>query len=1425
VNACYTCYLKKGRINYLFLRARNLFFVVAFFLFQQALFSQTFYRSYGQTTVNEGGQSMATLSDGNLVVAGHKGDSAFVMKINPTGDVLWTRTFKPQAGAQNIIQGIAVTPDNFIIGTGNTNSGVNFYSFYFKIDLNGTIQWMKQFAQTQTIYFRRMWAKSSSEYILHGAYFDNNSNPYGDEMWKRIDAATGAVIYTSPRINISTPAYVDDMYSSVIGRGEASYITGRMYLSGNTPTGMRAYITKADAAGTYLWSRYLMQTTAQSARVYGTDIIYDNDSLIVGYTGDVNAASGNYTVGLIKTDTLGIVKWAKNYQLAGSSTEFCLKVLTTATGYVMTGVRSGGASDFFILSVDKQGNLLWAKAYGTTANETLTINNTSNSTILNGDIYFTGATISGANSDLVVARVDSDGNLGCLTPATINVTVTNNPINSSLCTVSTLTASVAVSTSTAFGSVPMNNNCPVLNLGNDTSICTPHTLNATVPGATQYTWSDGSALPALNVTVPGTYWVTVLAGCCIVRDTIVIASQAPQANVLAVPSTCSLDYSFSVNTSNTITSYQWDFGDGASSASAAPSHGYANAGTYTASVTIITACGTATFDTVITVQPSNVQSGFTYIISPCLGNEVHFSNTSANATDYEWHFGDALTSTSQDPVHTYSAPGTYTVILIAHPATPCADTTSSIVTVYAPPQAQFTAMLVNCSYDVNFTGTSLNSTQYTWDFGDTNTSALQDPVHTYNAPGTYTITLIADSAGVCADTISQTITIPDIYPLAAFSTSSFICADSTVFSNSSVNAQNYLWDFGDGSAISAAVSPVHTYGAGTYTVQLIAYNTTCNTTDTVQHVITVNALPTLSVSDTSICIGGTAVLNVSGALSYLWSDSQIGSPVQVSPLVTTSYTVTGTDGNTCSSTAIVLVTVNLLPVLTVSDTAICTGQTVVLTAVSSVSDYVWSTGETTDQISVSPVSFTSYAVTSTDANGCTASAIADVTVNSLPVVMTNQAIICIGSAAELTAEGASTYLWSTGETSGTIFVSPLSDNVYAVTGTDNNGCSASSTALVTVLPVPVASLINDTVLCSVTSLLLNVADGGNTVLWNTGATSNSITATQPGEYWVMLSNGICSDRDTVNVQFFDPPDLGSDQTHCEGEVVTLSANSANPTYVWSTGSVSSSATIGTSGMYWVDVSLGTCYARDSVTIKFLAVPNVNLGSDTALCDQQFTDSLLLDAGAMPSVTYLWNTGDTTQMIAASSVGTYWVLVANGICTDMDTLTISRFEGIELGEKQLLCAQEELMLIPKLARNVPSVYTWSTGETTPSISVGGPGTYIVFVDQGECIFVDSVEVAGSISEGALYVPNTFTPGPDYINDVFYAEGEAISSFTMKIYNRWGELIFESHKQSDGWDGTYKGKLVQMDTYIWIIDYITDCSEEMSIRKSGVVTVIR
>jgi hypothetical protein len=275
----------------------------------------------------------------------------------------------------------------------------------------------------------------------------------------------------------------------------------------------------------------------------------------------------------------------------------------------------------------------------------------------------------------------------------------------------------------------------------------------------------------------------------------------------------------------------------------------------------------------------------------------------------------------------------------------------------------------------------------------------------------------------------------------------------------------------------------------------------------------VNALPTLSASasNSSVCEGAAITLNASGAQTYDWQPiNQTGSAVSDTPASTTTYTVTGVDANGCSNSSLVTVTVNPAPVVTAtaSSSSICPGGQVTLDATGA-QTYDWQPiNQPGSTVVDAPASTTTYTLTGTDANGCTNTTTIVVTVNANPnVIATGDVSVCEGSSATLTATGASSYSWQpNGQTSGTITENPATTTTYTVTGTDANGCTGSTTWTVTVNPLPStpAIIVNGaTLTCSVSGASYQWYLNGNPIA---GATSQSYTATQTGDYTVVVTD-------------------------------------------------------------------------------------------------------------------------------------------------------------------------------------------------------------------------------------------------------------------------------------------------------------------------------
>ena len=409
--------------------------------------------------------------------------------------------------------------------------------------------------------------------------------------------------------------------------------------------------------------------------------------------------------------------------------------------------------------------------------------------------------------------------------------------------------------------------------------------------------------------------------------------------------------------------------------------------------------------------------------------------------------------------------------------------------------------------------------------------------------------------------------------------------------------------------------------------------------------------------DQNICIGETATLSASGGTNYLWSTGETSESIEVSPDMTTSYSVTVSEGNS-SDTDEVIVSVNALPDANAGgDQEICEGQSITLGA-SGGATYLWSTGDTTQNIEVSPNSTTTYSVTVSSSEGCSDSDSVVVLVNSLPNANAGDDItINEGESATLSASGGSNYLWSTGEATQSIQVSPLTTESYSVTVTSSEGCSSDDEIIVTVIPIVVnANAGEDQSICDGTSTVLS-ASGGSNYLWSTGETTQSIEVNPntTTSYSVTVSEGNSSDTDDVMVVVNDSPDTyivnGDEEiTIADGQFITLSADGAD-SYLWFNGATDANIAISPTEdtLVYVEGFENNCSSMDEIVIRVVpAVEATVLNPEVFIC---LGESTVLNASGGDN--YLWSTGETTSSITVlpDDNTTYTVTVFDEFSSD------------------------------------------------------------------------------------------------------------------------------------------------------------------------------
>ncbi|MGZ4043504.1 MAG: T9SS type A sorting domain-containing protein, partial [Bacteroidia bacterium] len=490
-----------------------------------------------------------------------------------------------------------------------------------------------------------------------------------------------------------------------------------------------------------------------------------------------------------------------------------------------------------------------------------------------------------------------------------------------------------------------------------------------------------------------------------------------------------------------------------------------------------------------------------------------------------------------------------------------------------------------------------------------------------------------------------------------------ICSGSSI-ALSANGASTYTWSPGIGLSSTAGASVAASPSITTvYTITGTGIN---GCTNTITTTVTVISNLTLVVNSATVCFGNSVTLTVSGANTYSWGpgaglSATTGATVVASPTTTTVYTVTGIVGN-CFSSQTTTVMVNPLPTVTIAaigSATFCQGGSVTLTTTSG-AGYLWSDNSTTQSITVNSTG--NYSVTVTDGNGCSAtSSVISVLVKPLPTAtigVNGSTTLCQGDNVILTASQGTSYLWSNSATTQSIMVSSSGNYTVMVTGA--NGCSATSSitsVVVNIIPTPSIAVGGSTMFCQGSSATLT-ASGGTGYLWSTGAITPSIIVNTAGDYSVTVTNGAgcsaISEVVTISVNPSPFVNLGTDTTTCG--CILLNAYNPGASYNWSSGQNYSMINVCTSGLYWVNVSNGICITTDTIKVIVNPKPVVNIAVLTG-------SVVVLNAGNNGS-TYLWNTGATTQTIAPTTSGVFYVTVTNQYgCSGSDTTSIS-VAGIE-----------------------------------------------------------------------------------------------------------------------------------------------------------------
>ena len=342
-------------------------------------------------------------------------------------------------------------------------------------------------------------------------------------------------------------------------------------------------------------------------------------------------------------------------------------------------------------------------------------------------------------------------------------------------------------------------------------------------------------------------------------------------------------------------------------------------------------------------------------------------------------------------------------------------------------------------------------------------------------------------------------------------------------------------------------------------------------------------------------------------------------------------------------------------------------------------------------------------------------------------------------------------------------------------------------------------------------------------LWNTKETNSSIVVNKSGWYKLTITEQNCVYKDSVLVII--NPILYSKQSKtiskCKEETVLLTSPILGNKYTWNTGGISDNIEINTFGTYSIIVNnyckVDTCFF-EVIDEKCKCNFDIN---DSFICNK---DTLLIGFESDNTKKYLWSTNNLNSKIYVSKPGEYWLRIYDGKCTYTDTFNIKfKKTHIDVHFQTFEKCRDENLEINSPIKGDSCI--WFDGNKSWTKIVKDTGVFYLNVFS-HC-HKDSIKyfINEKLCDCYCYVPNTFTPNGDELNNVFEVKLFCdYSDFHFTIFDRWGEIIFESYNPKYGWDGTYNNKIVVDGVYVYKLDFLDNHSKTKH-QKTGHVNLIK
>ena len=954
---------------------------------------------------------------------------------------------------------------------------------------------------------------------------------------------------------------------------------------------------------------------------------------------------------------------------------------------------------------------------------------------------------------------------------------------------------------------------PNLDLGNDTTLCLGETLylDATTP-LSSYLWNDGSTNPDFTISIADTVSIILSQNNCQYYDTIVVDYFSPISQFLGNDSIFCLGDSIILGPNISASNYLWSNGSTDSST------------TFYSADTVwleLVQNGCIYRDSAILTNFPVLNLNLGNDTSICLGTSLIIDGTSPSST-YLWN------TLSTDSAITITAAGNYYVDVYQNG---CLYSDSILVSYIPIPSTDLGNDTTLCAGATLYIDATTPLSTYIWNNGTTN------PDLTISSSDTVSLILSQNNCQYF-----DTIIVDYFSPISQFlGNDSIFCLGDSITLGPNVTGSIYLWSNG------STDSSTTFYIADTLWLEITENG--CEYRDSV---ILTN-YPTLNLSignDTSICLGSSLIVDAtSPSASYLWNTMSTDSAITIN---TAGNYYVDVYKNGCLYSDSIEVTYIPVPTLTLgNDTTLCSGATLYIDATAPLSTYLWNTGSTNPDITVSSADTISLIL---NQNNCQYydTIIVDY-FSASAIELGNDTTLCPNESLTITLQNNSAiYLWSDMSTDSSITVS--SSGIYWVEANDH-GCTISDTIMVQYSMAPVLDLGPDTVLCNSDILSWNITQQNASYLWFNNSISPVYSTGSGGIVWATLTDSNnCQVVDSIDITHINlDVDLGPDLKLCEGETVELNADQTiMANYLWQDNSTDSTYLVSVPGLYSVTATSLSCQSSDSVNIEYVTII-ADFISDSAVCQNEIVDFHNISfTSANDSIqSYYWEFGDLTNSNQQhpshlyNSAGAFNIkLIINSYYGCTETVVKDNFITIYQKPKAEFTysliddkALEPQYLFESTSSN-SDVWLWKINKesvgnsenyihTFSEFATGKQEVTLIVTNDFGC--TDTISQFIAINELMLaYVPNAFTPfDKGNLNNIFlpvFTAGFESRSYHLTIFNRWGEIVFESMNKDVGWNGMYGGQSSEFGTYVWQIDY-RDINSSEDVTITGTVNLIR